>query len=156
KPKENHTLWDFRVCEKVEAFYVYAQAAPAPRIVCVGFDGKERWSYPGGVSAHADAIGYVAAFDVDDDGVLYVLHRGSEVQRFSAAGKPLDPLPLRMGSAKPGPGQPGFSALRVFGNDLVLGRPDATELFQRYDLRSGALRQVVNTDHERLSVKFEG
>jgi outer membrane protein assembly factor BamB len=156
KPKENHTLWDFRVCEKVKAFYVYAQAAPAPRLFCVGFDGKERWSYKGGVSAHADAIGYVAAFDVDDAGVLYVLAGGSEVQKLSPAGKPLGKLTLRMGKAKPGPNEPGFSSLRVFGNDLLLGRPVATELFQRYDLRSGALRQVVQTDHERLRVTFDG
>jgi outer membrane protein assembly factor BamB len=156
KPKENHTLWDFRVAEKVQAFYVFAQTATGPRIGCVGFDGKERWTYKGGVSAHADAIGFFAAFDVDDNGVLYVMKGGSEVQRFGPDGKPLDPLRLRMGKARPGPKQPGFSSLRVFGNDLILGRPIATEFFQRYDLRTGALQQVVSTDHELLRVTTGG
>jgi hypothetical protein len=155
KPKENHSLWDFRVSEKVKAFYVYAPTAAGPRITSVGFDGKERWIYKAGVSAHSDAIGFMAAFDVDDKGVLNVMKGDSQVERISPAGKPLEPLPLHMGKARPGPNQPWFSSLRIFGNDLLLGRAVATEFFQRYDLRSGDLKQVVSTDHELLRLTLE-
>src|SRR5262245_27390247 len=47
KEKRKRFYWDFRVCEKTQAFYLLTQPDPVARIVCVGFDGKDRWAYGG-------------------------------------------------------------------------------------------------------------
>jgi outer membrane protein assembly factor BamB len=147
--------WEFRVCEKTRTFHVFSLGGRPTPLFCVGFDGKERWTYKGRLSVHADAIGYFTAFDVDENGVLYVMEPGSDVvQKISPEGKPLGKFTLHMGKSRPAPGKPWFTSLRIHGNDLLLRRNDETELFQRYDLRNGELLQVVHTEHERLSVSF--
>lgn len=161
--RENRWYWDFRVCEKAQAYYLMVRqddplrALGAFHVLCVGFDGKLRWDYRGPTSGQELAIGYTGAFDADDDGNLYVLPPGAEaVKRFAPDGKALADLSLRMGEARPRPGEPGFVALRVHQGDLFLKRSHDSELFQRYDLASGELAQVVHTDHERLTVTFDG
>jgi outer membrane protein assembly factor BamB len=154
--KDKRFLWDFRVCEKTKAFYLLARGAPTDRLFCVGFDGKERWAYKGGVSTVYDSVGLGGAFDVDDEGTLYVLAgRSDVVHRASPDGKPLGKITLQMGKARPAPNEHWFSSLRAHGNHLLLQRPGATEFFQRYDLRSGALQLVRHTDHERVRVTFD-
>jgi outer membrane protein assembly factor BamB len=163
EPMEGRWYWDFRVCEKAEAFYLLVRESDPPRtfgafhVLCVGFDGKLRWAYQGLTSVQELAIGYTGAFDADDDGNLFVMPPGSEVvKKFAPDGKPLADVRLRMGDARPRPGEPWFTALQVHGSNLFLKRSHDTELFQRYDLASGERAQVVHTDHERLTVTFEG
>jgi outer membrane protein assembly factor BamB len=153
--KGKRTYRDFRVCEKTQAFYLLTHPDPVVRIVCVGFDGKDRWAYDGPTHRLEDADGMVAAYDVDEDGTLYVLD-GEAVKKFDPDGKPAGQVNLRMGDARPGPGGPGYGYLRVHGDDLLLKRAHDAELFRRYDLKTGGLKGVVRTDHERLAVTFDG
>jgi outer membrane protein assembly factor BamB len=149
KEKQRRTYRDFRVCEKTQAFYLLLHPDPLPRIACIGFDGKDRWIHAGGVPIlyPADASRIVGAFDLDDDGVLHVLD-GETVKKVDRDGKPAGEIRLALGDAR------GFGYLRVHGDDLLLKRAHPTELFRRYDRKSGALEGVVSTDHEHLSVSF--
>jgi outer membrane protein assembly factor BamB len=141
---------EFRVCEKTESFCLLTRSMP---LRCVGFDGKERWTFEAGIGW--DEFGNAGGFDVDEDGFLYVITRhGDTVTKISPEGKPVGEIKLRMGEHKPGPTEHGFTDLRVHGTDLLVKRKHPTELFQRYDLATGTQRGVVNTDHERLVVTF--
>jgi outer membrane protein assembly factor BamB len=157
-PKEarKRSYTDFRVCEKTSAFYLVTHPDPHARIVCVGFDGKERWAYTGRI--HYGPVGvhrWVAAFDVDEDGLLHVLDEES-VKKVGPDGKPAGEVKLRMGDARPGPGRPGYGYLRLCGDEVLLRRGHDSELFRRYDLKTGALKGTVSTDHERLTVTLDG
>ncbi len=156
-PEENQKRGyrDLRVCEKTGAFYLLTQDGPAPRIVCAGFDGKDRWVYDGRI--HQTIVGvhrYAGAFDVDEDGVLHLLD-GETVKRLGPDGKPAGEVKLRMGDARPGEDGPDYGYLRLCGDEFLLRRGHASELFRRYDRKSGALKGVVSTDHERLRVTFD-
>lgn len=155
RPKDGRLYWDFRVCEKAEVFYLLTHPNPTSRILCVGFDAKERWVYGGGVATLYAAHGLVGAFDADDDGTLYVLD-GEFVKKFAPDGKPAGEIKPALGDAKSRPGAPGYGYLRVHGDDLLLKRAHETELFRRYDLKTGALRQAVSTEHERLTATLDG
>src|SRR5262249_34929687 len=104
-------IWrDFRVCEKTKAFYLLPHPDPTARIVCVGFDGRERWAYDKRVPVHftADGMRVVAPFDVDEAGVLYVLD-GETVKKISPEGKPA-------GTIKLSDAKSGVVYLRVHGD----------------------------------------
>jgi hypothetical protein len=154
-PREKHkrSYTDLRVCEKTGAFYLVVHDAPA-RIVCVGFDGKDRWIYEGRV--HYGPVGvhrWAAAFDVDENGILYVLD-GETIRKIGPDGKPAGEVKLRMGDASPALGGPGYGYLRVFRNEVLLKRFHDSELFRRYDLLSGDLKAVVSAEHERVTASF--
>src|SRR5262249_25505238 len=87
--KQKRTYRDFRVCEKTRAFYLFYHSGLGPRIACVGFDGKERWTYAGRMHIlyTSDGNRVVGAFDVDEGGVLYVLD-GESVKKLDPGGKP--------------------------------------------------------------------
>ncbi len=145
---------DFRVCEKLEAFYLVSRTGP---LRCVGFDGKLRWSFPANVNGF-DGI-TSGGFDVDDDGVLHVLEpHGDTIKRVGPDGRLLGLLKLRMGENRPTPGEGEADGkilgLRVHGGEIVVRRRHPTELFQRYELSSGARKGVVHTHHERLTVTY--
>jgi hypothetical protein len=153
--KQKRGYRDFRVCEKAEAFYLMSQDGPVPRLLCVGFDGKDRWVYEGRLHQLLIAVHrYTGAFDVDDDGALYVLD-GEAAKKIGPDGKPAGEVKLQMGDARPGPDGPGYGYLRLHGDDLLLRRAHASELFRRYDRKTGELKGVISTDHERLRVAFE-
>ncbi|MFO0841448.1 MAG: PQQ-binding-like beta-propeller repeat protein [Gemmataceae bacterium] len=142
-------MQDFRVCEQRQAFYILRRSGP---LQCVGFDGVERWTYAAGVSWGSPGAG---GFDVDDEGHLYVIDRhGEAVRKVSPGGKPAATIKLQAGRLRPGHGEHGWTDLRVHGGDLLLKRRHPTELFQRYDLATGAFRQAVSIDHERLTATF--
>jgi hypothetical protein len=143
------TVFAFRVCEKADALW----ACGGGKIRCLGFDGRRRWEVPGvGGSSYEGTSG---GFDVDDAGTLYVIDaRSDTVKRYDADGKPAGDLKLQMGELKPAPAGPVISGLRVFGGDLLIKRRHPTELFQRYDAATGALKSVATSDHERLAVDF--
>src|SRR5262249_8434513 len=87
----------------------------------------------------------------------YVIsQRGDRIEKTSPAGKPLGTIPLKIGLRKPGPSEHGFNELRVFGTDALLKRPHETELFQRYNLATGAFEGVVTAELERWVVPFPG
>ncbi|MCY3024134.1 MAG: hypothetical protein NTW87_34590, partial [Planctomycetota bacterium] len=131
-----------RVCEKQDAFFILTRNGT---LRCAGFDGKTRWK----------AAASSGAFDCDDDGNLYVLQGGSDaVKRFGKDGAALPDVKLKLGENRPGPGQPWFSALRAVGKNLVVRREHDRELFQCYDLESGAFKQAPTIDHERFAVSF--
>jgi outer membrane protein assembly factor BamB len=150
KPEGNQGMMqDFRVCEKTQAFVVLRRGGP---LACIGFDGTEKWTFAAGVSWGTPNGG---GFDLDDEGNLFTIDRfGDVVQKVSPEGKPLGKIKLEAGKLKPGPGEHGWSDLRVHAGDLLLRRRHATELFQRYDLATGVLRQATSIDHERLAVSF--
>src|SRR5262245_59782494 len=69
-PNEKHrrTYRDLRVCEKNRAFYLLTHIGPHTRLLCVGFDGKDRWAYSGRVHSLAVAVHrHTGAFDVDEE-----------------------------------------------------------------------------------------
>ena len=148
--RRKRTWRDFRVCEKAKAIYLFPHPDPGPRIVCIGFDGKQRWAYDGrfGVTYTAEGRRVVAAFDVDEAGALYVLD-GEHVKKLDPDGKPDGQVKLKVGDAKS-----GYSYLRVHGDEILLKRSHPTELFRRHDRKTGELLGVVSADHERLTVSF--
>lgn len=143
-------IGEFRVCEKTESFLVLTRGGS---LRCVGFDGVDRWSLPVGVSW--GEMGNAGGLDVDDEGVLYAIEaRGEVVKKFSPDGKPLGEIRLAMGDLKASLAEQTITGLRVRGNDLLLKRRHPTEMFQRYDLATGALKRVVTAKHERFTATF--
>ena len=137
---------DFRIWEKGETIYALNRAG---RLSAVGFDGKTRWAIQPGVSLRA------GGFDVDDQGTLYVFGKdGDAVRKFAPEGTPAGEIPLRMEKRKPRHGEHAFTEMRVHGSEVVLKRRHPIDLFERYDLATGALKNVVSMDHERLAVTF--
>ena len=128
----------FRVWEGGKQFYVLC---PSGTLRVLDFDGKPLWSVKGGVSERR------GGFDVDEAGRLLVLEdSGDVVKVFDPDGAPAGELKLRMGERK---GR--VSDLRVFGDDVLVRRPDPVELFQVYDRKTGELRRVVRADVEKLT-----
>ena len=144
---------DFRVCEKRRTLYVLT-SAPKGVIRCLSFEGagwkitcRKLWSAESPVGWGEPHIGGGGGgFDVDDEGVLYVKDRaGGPVRRFGPDGKAMADVKLRItGKLLPRATDRGFRYLRIAGGEALLNRRHATELFQRYDLATGALKQVVS------------
>ena len=139
-----------RVCEAKQRFFVIAGSGA---IRCIGFDGATRWS----VNASLAGEWYLAsrAFDCDDDGNLYVLENGSDaLKRFDADGKPAGAVTLHIGDHRPPAGQCWYFALRIAGGDCVVRSNHPSELFQVYDLRTGAFKRSVSADVEVLRATY--
>ena len=142
----------FRVCEKLQAFYVSMRYKP--EMECLGFDGKTKWRRAVG-AAVSTPWGDDGGFDVDDDGWLYTIRPNeSVVRKFDSDGKPAGEIKLNM----PPERKSGFPvrAMRVWGGEAFLRVHHPSELFQVYDLSTGNLKRAVNTDHERLTVTMSG
>ena len=140
-----------RVCEKTESLYVLCRDGWIRRI---GFDGGLKWKLQAGISA-ANWDPGSGGFDVGDDGTLYVIGPQDQViKMFSADGRPEGEVKLDMGERKPVTGGARITAVQIRGGDVFLKRNHPTELFQRYELASGKLRNVVTADHERLTVRY--
>jgi len=141
---------DFRVCEKTKTLYVVARTNT---LRCFSFDSpdwkakcKQLWSIESPVAVGEPHIGGgCGGFDVDEDGVLYVTDRCCEaVKRYDPSGKPLADIKLEMGANKPGLAESGFRVLAVWQGEALLRRVHDTELFQRYDLKTGKLINIVS------------
>ncbi len=142
----------FRVCEKAQAFYVVYWGKP--EVQCLGFDGKLKWERNLGVSSNTYE-GDNGGFDVDPDGVLYTISSQDTVLRKTGLdGKPAGEIKLNV------PPQrklaEGIRGMRLWGGEALLRGRHPIELFQVYDLSSGALKRSVNIDHERLTVTAQG
>ncbi len=129
---EEAKAWDFRVCEAVEALYLRARDGT---LRCVGFNGAVRWTQqvPG-------------VFTVDEAGTVYALN-GTTLKRLTSTGKPQGAINLPVTSV---------TAIGVFGDELIVKRADATELFQVHDLATGRQKRVVHSDHERVTAEVPG
>jgi hypothetical protein len=137
---------DFRVREKEETFYVLSRAG---QIRALGFDGRKKWALAAGVGHRS------GGFDVDESGILYAIPRDADlIRKFGPDGKPAGEIKLALGGRKPGPGEHGFTELRLHGGAVFLKRRHPIELFERYDLATGAPGPVVRIDHERLAITF--
>lgn len=131
---------DFRVCEATETFVVRGQDGA---LRGVSFAGDIKWAkkLPG-------------LFDVAPGGRVLVLD-GSTL-------KSLEPDELNPGEVVesrqtvelPPEQLAGVNALAVFGDELIVKRALATELFQVYDLATGKQKRVVRTEHERMTAEF--
>jgi RNA polymerase sigma factor (sigma-70 family) len=143
---------NLRVCEPKQVFYILARGGG---IRCVGFDGKTRWSKGFSLAGQWN-IGS-RAFDCDDEGTLHVLENGSDtVRKFGLDGRPAGELKLQIGDRKPPPGKLWFFALRVSRGDVLVRGEHPTELFQVYAAATGAFKNAVHVDHERLAARFPG
>ena len=141
---------NLRVCEKKEMFYVLSRGGG---IRSIGFDGKMRWQ----TAAPLAGQWYLRsrAFDCDDDGNLYVLENQSEtVKKFTADGKPAAEIKLQIGDRRPPSDKTWFFALRVVDSDIIIRREHPIELFQVYDLTTGAFKHAVHADCEVLRAKY--
>ena len=132
---------DFRVSEATETFVVR------------GGDGMTR-----GVSFTAGEIKWTykipGLFDVDAAGRVVFLD-GATLKWL----EPDDLNPDEMVESKtkvtlPADQIAGVNAISVCGDELIIKRPDPTELFQVYDLKTGKQKRVVRAEHERVSAEF--
>jgi len=140
---------EFRVCEKNKTIYYLSRG----EIHCSTLDGKTQWMYKTTIGGNG-WDGYHGGFDVDENGTLYVMAQDSKaITVINSDGKPGKSIPLQMGNYQPGPGM-GITSLRIFGGDVILKRYHPAELFQCYDLATGALKRVVNMDCEKLTVIY--
>ncbi|MEX1017574.1 MAG: PQQ-binding-like beta-propeller repeat protein [Phycisphaeraceae bacterium] len=151
-PPSQANIREFDVSETQKAFYVVAERGMSIR--CIGFDGEVRWEIEVPVQGNTHD-GLSGAFDVDDEGVLHVLAGHDDVvHRYDAAGQAMEPIQLAMGELKPEQGGGAISDMAVGDGAILLRRKHPTELFQRYNLRSGELEKVIAIDHERLVVTY--
>lgn len=139
----------FRVCEKTRTLYVVDRA---PAIRCLSIDGPEwkqpcrkLWEVPceGSLEAGCELFWGYGGFDVDENGILYVLGKtGTALQRFDPSGRPLREVELEFGELKPTPKE-FIRDLQVSQGEVFVKRSHPTELFQRYDLATGGRKGVV-------------
>ena len=138
-----------RVCEKNEFFYLFCGNNT---LRCVGFDGKSRWKK--NFSLAGQWYITVQPFDADADGNLLVIEQGSgTVKIFAPNGQPKGEVKLQLSNQKPEDGKAWFYALRVWKNEVILKKETDAELFQVYDLATGAQKAVVPSEYERLTVR---
>jgi len=143
--KWNGYLQEIRVCEKVQRFYCLSGGM----LYCTDFAGNTLWSVPLPVGGN-QWDGYSGGYDVDLDGTLYYIGQdGKVVKTLNLDGKPGKEYPLQLGERA---GR--YMDLRLFRNEVVIKRYSPTELFQVYDLATGALKSIYNADVERLAGKY--
>ena len=140
--KERDVL-DFRVCEKTQSFIIWHHEW---RHRCIGFDGKTKFSP---ATAEPRRLG-------PGRRRLSVLDRaGPRHHRQDRAGRP---AARHASSCRWASGLAAASnqsrGLRVRGNEVFLKRQHPFELFQRYDLATGQLKNAVDIDYERLAATF--
>lgn len=138
----------FRVNEAGQAFLWLSGG----QLRLVGFDGKTKWTQPSDIAGESYS-GFNGSFDIADDGTIYLLSRDSnQLKKISLAGKALGTITLQMGEIVPG--KYPVSDVRVFGNKVFIKRKHETELYQSFDLATGARQAVVEIDYERLRVEY--
>ena len=140
----------FRVCEKQQSLYVATRSSPG--MECLGFDGKLRWRQGIGAGV-SNPWGDAGGFDVDDDGVLYAISpNDSAIRKYGRDGKPAGEIKLAMPAERKA--RAPMRGLRIFDGDVLLRFHSPSELFQVYDLSTGAFKRSVSIDHERLTVSM--
>ncbi len=137
---------EFRVCEQGKTIYYLANQT----IYCAGQDGVTRWSVPAPVGGN-QWDGFHGGYDVTENGTLYFMDQAAQkIERVGPDGKALPALPLIRGGD--GPLAYPVTDLRIFGGEAILKRRHPSELFQVYDLATGALKAAPQIDFEKLTV----
>jgi hypothetical protein len=139
----------FRLCEKTQTLYVVDRS---PLIRCFRFETsafrstcRKLWEIPveGTLEAGCELFHGYGGFDVDEDGILYVLKKtGDSVQSYDSQGRPLKTWKPQWGDRAPS-AQEFVSGLQVSRGEAFVHRHHPTELFQRYQLASGKLEKVA-------------
>ncbi|MFI8931777.1 hypothetical protein ACIG3E_29405 [Streptomyces sp. NPDC053474] len=151
-PKDRRQTVGLRVAEE-RGLLVTAWQSGVIRM-CT-FDGT-----PVGNPVRAKPVGFVlSGYDVSDDGHLYVLTGGREVQVFDLNGNRTGTRVLALPDT-----DHDVTDLRVRGTEFVVRRSDQVTpaarrdhvtLFERYDLETGAFVARVSADVERLTVTYD-
>jgi len=149
----------FRVCEKTRTLYVVDRA---PVIRCLSVDSpdwkvtcRKLWEVrvEGSVEAGSELFWSYGGFDVDENGILYVMPKtGDVVSRYGPDGKPLAELKPEWGDLRP-TAKEYVQGLQVSKGDLYVHRNHPTELFQRYDLATGRRKSVAPVPPDYASIR---
>jgi len=132
---------DFRVSEATQTFVVR------------GGDGMTRGvSFSGGEVKWTKRI--PGLFDVDAAGRVVFLDGATLKWLDPDDLNPDEMLVSKTTVTLPADQIAGVNAMSVCGDELIIKRPDPTELFQVYDLKTGKQKRVVRTEHERVSAEF--
>jgi outer membrane protein assembly factor BamB len=147
EPAEQGVVMDFRVHEPSQSFYARVNSfnnvyMPIRKL---GFDGKTRWF---------TAVSAAGGFDVDEAGVLYVTANGETIQKIDADGKVVGEVKLQYGEVATRLKGYAPQQLRVYKGEAFLKYNHPTILFLRFDLATGALKNVAEARHERLAVSY--
>ena len=137
----------FRVDEQRQTFYILCWAPAEFR--AVGFDGKTKWTAPLTTTFNGGGI------DLDDEGNFYAIGGVEDLlKKFSPDGEQLATIKIQFTDALRASYQYGIADMRISAGEIFLKRYHPAELFQCYDLATGALKRVVSIDHDRLTVTF--
>jgi len=140
---ERGNILEFRICEQARRFHI---ATLDGLIRCFDMDKPrhELWRVQTDIEFGNNELGQSkGGFDLDQRGILHVLERSKPViKRYDLAGQLLGETALQMGARFHD--EDRYFALRVFGNEILLRRQHDTELFQRYDLKTGSLRNIAD------------
>jgi outer membrane protein assembly factor BamB len=139
---------DFRVDEARQVFFLNDRNG---KIWAVGFDGQKKWL----ISANVQGGYNSGGFDVDDAGNLYTLHAtGAPFKKYGPDGKEIGDIKFPAPDQSVPYEQRHIAGLRIVGGEAIVKRRNATELFERYDLATGVLKQVAESEHERLAMTY--
>lgn len=156
----NGELNHLRVCEKNRTIYL---TGANPLIRCYSIDSPE-WKFTckklweikteGSEGNSSWKWGY-GGYDVDDDGILYVMEGNDGVIKcYDKDGKPLKDIKLDMKDEfKPVSGK--YKDMRVFNKEIFVKRSHGTEMFQRYDLATGQQKNVVSAPVDFTAIMRE-
>ncbi|MGA2256086.1 MAG: hypothetical protein ABSG53_15675 [Thermoguttaceae bacterium] len=143
-------LAHFRVCERTNTIDVVNRA---PAVRCCRFDPKswkstckKLWEakIEGTLDAGSGLFWGYGGFDVDENGILYVLEKtGSLVKRYDASGKPMEDVKLAFTDDLKPTDKNYLWGICVSNGELLLHRSHPTEMFQRYNLKSGEKMNIV-------------
>ena len=137
----------FRVDEAHQTFYILCWAPSEFR--AVGFDGKTKWTAPLTVNFNSGGI------DLDNDGNLYAIGLVEDILvKYSPDGNKLGTVKLQTTDALRATYQSGISDMHISNGEVFIKRFNLSELFQCYDLVTGALKRVVSIEHDRFTVTF--
>ena len=143
-------LAHFRVCERTNTIYVVNRD---PVVRCCRFDPKSwkstcktLWEAKteGTLDAGSGLFWGYGGFDVDENGILYVLEKtAGVVKRYDASGKPMEAVHLAFTDDLKPTDKNYLWGICVSNGELLLHRSHPTEMFQRYSLKTGAKMDVV-------------
>jgi len=139
-------LTRFRICEATQSLYVLDWQ----HLRCFAIDSAEfqftpklKWEIDNPGLCMNLSYGY-GGFDVDERGILYIMATTGEefITSYDQDGKVLKKIPLQMGEHHPVDPM-RVLGLRVSRDDVFVKRQHDSELFLRFSLATGELRNVA-------------
>jgi len=131
---------DFRVSEATEMFVIRGKDGVTRG---VSFSGEVKWTQKIPALFDVDATGRVVFLDgttlkwLEPDN----LNPGQVVESQRKVSLPADQIA-------------GANAIAVFGDELIVKRPNPAEFFQVYDLATGKQKRVVYAETDRVTAEF--